>query len=105
MLEGKLSCSHIKKLSCRWKSARAIVMYCYDSGGSRGIQGCERTPLWTLVNYWGEPERAPHLWIKRKIVYIYVYIYIYLFIYIYIWYVRIPYMHSALFVRDAIFQQ
>ena len=24
-------------------------------------------------------------------------------IYIYIWYVRIPYMHSALFVRDAIF--
>ena len=23
--------------------------------------------------------------------------------YIYIWYVRIPYMHSALFVRDAIF--
>ena len=30
-------------------------------------------------------------------------LYIYLFIYIYIWYVRIPYMHSALFVRDAIF--
>ena len=28
---------------------------------------------------------------------------IYLLIYIYIWYVRIPYMHSALFVRDAIF--
>ena len=28
---------------------------------------------------------------------------IYLYIYIYIWYVRIPYMHSALFVRDAIF--
>ena len=26
-----------------------------------------------------------------------------LFICIYIWYVRIPYMHSALFVRDAIF--
>ena len=25
------------------------------------------------------------------------------FIYIYIWYVRIPYMHSALFVHDAIF--
>ena len=24
-------------------------------------------------------------------------------LYIYIWYVRIPYMHSALFVRDAIF--
>ena len=24
------------------------------------------------VNYWGEPERAPRLWIKRKIVYIYV---------------------------------
>ena len=30
-------------------------------------------------------------------------LYIYLYIYIYIWYVRIPYMHSALFVRDAIF--
>ena len=26
-----------------------------------------------------------------------------LFIYIYIWYVRIPYIHPALFVRDAIF--
>ena len=23
------------------------------------------------VNYWGEHERVPHLWIKRKIVYIY----------------------------------
>ena len=32
-------------------------------------------------------------------------LFIYLFIYIcmYVWYVRIPYMHSALFVRDAIF--
>ena len=28
---------------------------------------------------------------------------LYIYIYIYIWYVRIPYMHSALFVRDAIF--
>ena len=28
---------------------------------------------------------------------------IYLFIYIYIWYLRIPYIHPALFVRDAIF--
>ena len=37
------------------------------------------------------------MWIKRKIVYLYVYIFIY------IWYVRIPYIHSALFVRDAIF--
>ena len=55
---------------------------------------------------------APHLWIKRKFVYIFtywgersephtcgvneklsVYIYIYLFIYIYIWYVRIPYIY------------
>ena len=26
-----------------------------------------------------------------------------MFIYIYIWYVRIPYMHSALYVCDAIF--
>ena len=38
-------------------------------------------------------------------IYIYIYIYVYMFIYLYIWYVRIPYMHSALFVRDAIFQQ
>ena len=30
-------------------------------------------------------------------------LFIYIYIYIYIWYVRIPYMHSALFVRDAIF--
>ena len=28
---------------------------------------------------------------------------IYMFICRYVWYVRIPYMHSALFVRDAIF--
>ena len=26
-------------------------------------------------------------------------------LYIYTWYVRIPYIHSALFVRDAIFPQ
>ena len=26
-----------------------------------------------------------------------------MFIYLYIWYMRIPYIHSALFVRDAIF--
>ena len=32
-----------------------------------------------------------------------IYIVIYLFIYIYIWYVRIPYIHPAPFVRDAIF--
>ena len=31
------------------------------------------------------------------------YVYIYIYIYMFIWYVRIPYMHSALFVRDAIF--
>ena len=32
-------------------------------------------------------------------------LYIYMFIYIYVWYVRIPYIyiHSAPFVRDAIF--
>jgi len=27
----------------------------------------------------------------------------YKIMYMYVWYVRIPYMHSALFVRDAIF--
>ena len=43
----------------------------------------------------GRAQRAPHLWIKRK--------FVYLFICIYIWYVRIPYIYSALFVRDAIF--
>ena len=32
-------------------------------------------------------------------------LYIYIYIYIYIWYVRIPYMHSALFVRDTMFPQ
>ena len=30
-------------------------------------------------------------------------LYIYMCLYIYIWYMHIPYMHSALFVRDAIF--
>ena len=30
-------------------------------------------------------------------------IYFLIYIYIYIWYVRIPYIHPALFVRDAIF--
>ena len=48
-----------------------------------------------LVYNWGERERTPHLWIKRKIVYICIYVYIY------IWYVRTPYMHSALFVQTA----
>ena len=48
-----------------------------------------------FVSYWGEPERAPHLWIKPKIVYIHIYI----GLYIYVWYVHIPYMHSALFVQ------
>ena len=28
---------------------------------------------------------------------------IYLYVYMFIWYVRIPYMNSTLFVRDAIF--
>ena len=55
-----------------------------------------------MTDNWGEPERAPHLWVKQKIVYLYRYIY-YVYIFIYIWYVRIPYMHSALFVCDAIF--
>ena len=40
------------------------------------------------------PSRSPHNALHSPS---------YLFIYIYIWYVRIPYMHSALFVRDAIF--
>ena len=40
-----------------------------------------------------------HLWIKRKVVYIFICLYVYMFI----WYVRIPYMNSTLFVRDAIF--
>ena len=41
----------------------------------------------------GRAQRAPHLWRKRK------------FVYIYICYVRIPYIyiHPAPFVRDAIF--
>ena len=58
---------------------------------------CTRYKLTVCRYNWGERERAPHLWIKRKIVYIFIYLFIY------VWYVRIPYMHSALFVRDAIF--
>ena len=34
---------------------------------------------------------------------LFIYLYIYICIYIYVWYVRIPFMHSALFMRDAIF--
>ena len=45
-----------------------------------------------LVYYWGE-RSEPHTCGENGK----------LSIYIYIWYVRIPYMHSALFVRDAIF--
>ena len=51
--------------------------------------------------YLGRAQRAPHLWMKRKFVYIFIYIFIYL--YTYIWYVRIPYIHPAPFVRDAKF--
>ena len=36
-------------------------------------------------------------------IYIYIFIYLFIYIYIYIWYVRIPYIHPAPFVRDAIF--
>ena len=46
--------------------------------------------------YWGERSEPHTCGENGKLS-------IYLFIYIYIWYVRIPYMHSALFVRDAIF--
>ena len=30
-------------------------------------------------------------------------LYIYIYICMFVWYVRIPYMHSALFVRDEVF--
>ena len=43
-----------------------------------------RPMMLCIYTSWGEPERAPHLWIKRK------------FVYVYVWYVRIPYMLSAL---------
>ena len=43
------------------------------------------------------PSRSPHNALHSPS------IFIFLYIYMYIWYVRIPYMHSALFVRDAIF--
>ena len=43
------------------------------------------------------PSRSPHNALHSPS------IYIYLFIYIYIWYVRIPYIHPALFVRDSTF--
>ena len=46
--------------------------------------------------YWGERSEPHTCGENGKLS-------IYLLIYIYIWYVRIPYMHSALFVRDAIF--
>ena len=55
------------------------------------------------------PSRSPHNALHSPSIYIYVYIYMYMYIYIcvyicrYVWYVRIPYMRSALFVRDAIF--
>ena len=50
-------------------------------------------------NIIGASAASPTLVVKTEnCLYIYLYIYI-----IYIWYVRIPYMHSALFVRDAIF--
>ena len=54
---------------------------------------------WLTCLAWGSLIGArcarPTLVVKRKIVY--------MFIYMFIWYMRIPYMNSALFVRDAIF--
>ena len=44
----------------------------------------------------GTSAASPTLVDKTKIC-------LFIYMYIYIWYVRIPYMHSALFVRDAIF--
>ena len=74
-------------------SARELVLpYTYVRGG------------WKLVI--GASTASPTLVDKTKIclyIYIYIYLFIYLFIYIYIWYVRIPYIHPAPFVRDAIF--
>ena len=55
-------------------------------------------PFPVMSPYWGEPEGAPHLWVKRKFVY-----FLFIYMYIYIWYLHIPCMHSALFVHDAIF--
>ena len=40
----------------------------------------------------GRAQRAPHLWIKRKLVYIFI---SFIYIYIYIWYVRIPYIYTS----------
>ena len=47
-----------------------------------------------FIYYWGE-RSDPHTCGENGKLYIY--------IYIYIWYVHIPYIHSAIFVRDAIF--
>ena len=44
----------------------------------------------------GASVSEPHIVSKTKNC-----LYVYMYIYIYIWYVRIPYMQSALFVRDA----
>ena len=43
------------------------------------------------------PSRSPHNALHSPS------IFICLYVYMFIWYVRIPYMNSALFVRDAIF--
>ena len=47
------------------------------------------------IFHWGEPERAPHLWIKRKFVY---------FTYIYLYMVRAYSVYAfCLICADAIF--
>ena len=50
----------------------------------------------TLTIIVGASLREPHTCGENGKFYIYLYI-------MFVWYVRIPYMHSALFVRDAIF--
>ena len=50
----------------------------------------------TGLSYWGERSEPHTCGLNGKLS-------ICIYICRYVWYVRIPYMHSALFVRDAIF--
>ena len=50
----------------------------------------------------GASAASPTLVVKTENC-LYIYMFICLYVYMFIWYVRIPYMNSALFVRDAIF--
>ena len=62
----------------------------------------QKKKIYIIIIIIGASAASPTLVVKSENC-LYICIYICIYICRYVWYVRIPYMHSALFVRDAIF--